>query len=90
MAGQFEVFTDAEAKFRFRLVGNDGAILVISRAFEDIESAAAGIRAVRECAGTGLITQDRPDRQEPGCGASRTRRAPSAAPSLKRRHAPAA
>ena len=57
MAGQFEIFTDAEANVRFRLLGADGTILAISKAFEDKQSAADGIMEVRECAGTGLIKE---------------------------------
>lgn len=59
MAGQFEIFTDAEANIRFRLLAADGTVLAISRAFEDKRQAANGIMAVRECAGTGLIREVR-------------------------------
>jgi len=57
MAGQFEIFTDAESNVRFRLLGADGTVLAVSKAFEDKRSAADGIMAVRECAGTGLIRE---------------------------------
>ena len=56
MAGVFEVFVDAESQFRFRLKAPDGTVLAISAPFEDKRAAAAGIANVRECAGTGLIT----------------------------------
>ncbi|MFF2316200.1 YegP family protein [Arthrobacter sp. NPDC058097] len=56
MAGVFEVFVDAESQFRFRLKAPDGTVLAVSAPFEDKRAAAAGIAAVRECAGTGLIT----------------------------------
>ncbi|RAM38975.1 YegP family protein [Arthrobacter globiformis] len=56
MAGIFEVFVDAESQFRFRLKAPDGSVLAISAPFEDKRAAAAGIADVRECAGTGLIT----------------------------------
>jgi uncharacterized protein YegP (UPF0339 family) len=56
MAGVFEVFVDAESQFRFRLKSPDGTVLAISAPFEDKRAAAAGIADVRECAGTGLIT----------------------------------
>ena len=59
MAGQFELFTDAEANVRFRLLGADGTVLAISKAYPDKRSAADGIMAVRECAGTGLIKETR-------------------------------
>ena len=56
MAGMFELFVDAESHFRFRLKGPDGALMAVSSAFEDKSAAVAGIAAVRECAGMGLIT----------------------------------
>jgi uncharacterized protein YegP (UPF0339 family) len=56
MAGLFEVFIDAESHFRFRLKAPDGTVMAVSRAFDDKPAAVAGIAAVRECAGTGLIT----------------------------------
>ena len=56
MAGKFEVFVDAESHFRFRLKAPDGTVLAVSAAFDDKQGAAAGIAAVRECAGMGLIT----------------------------------
>lgn len=56
MAGKFEVFIDAEAHFRFRLTAPDGTELAVSGAFEDKSAVAAGIAAVRECAGMGLVT----------------------------------
>jgi uncharacterized protein YegP (UPF0339 family) len=55
MAGLFEVFVDAESHFRFRLKAPDGTVMAVSRAFDDKPAAVAGIAAVRECAGTGLI-----------------------------------
>lgn len=56
MAGLFEVFVDAESHFRFRLKAPDGTVVAVSRAFDDKPAAVVGIAAVRECAGTGLIT----------------------------------
>ena len=56
MAGKFEVFLDSESRFRFRLKAPDGAVMAVSEAFEDKAAVAAGIAAVRECAGTGLVT----------------------------------
>ncbi|MFC8411492.1 YegP family protein [Arthrobacter sp. 1P04PC] len=57
MAGQFEIFTDTDSNVRFRLLGADGTVLAVSKPFEDKRSAADGIMAVRECAGTGLIRE---------------------------------
>jgi uncharacterized protein YegP (UPF0339 family) len=56
MAGNFEVFLDSESRFRFRLKASDGTVMAVSGAFEDKAAVAAGISAVRECAGTGLVT----------------------------------
>lgn len=56
MAGMFELFVDTDAQFRFRLTAPDGTVMAISKAFEDKSSAVAGIKAVREYAGMGLIT----------------------------------
>lgn len=56
MAGKFELFLDREANFRFRLKAPDGTVVAESAAFSDKSAAVAGIAAVRECAGMGLIT----------------------------------
>ena len=56
MAGKFELFADAESKFRFRLKAPDGSVMAVSAAFGDKSAAVAGIAAVRECAGMGLIS----------------------------------
>ncbi|MET3950014.1 DUF1508 domain-containing protein [Arthrobacter sp. UYEF36] len=56
MAGKFELFVDAESRFRFRLRAPDGTVMAVSAAFRDKSAAVAGIAAVRECAGMGLIT----------------------------------
>ncbi|MDN4645751.1 YegP family protein [Arthrobacter sp. PsM3] len=56
MAGTFELFLDRESNFRFRLKAPDGTVMAESAAFSDKSAAVAGIAAVRECAGMGLIT----------------------------------
>jgi len=56
MTGKFELFVDAESKFRFRLKAPDGTVMAVSAAFSDKSAAVAGIAAVRECAGMGLIS----------------------------------
>ncbi len=56
MAGKFEAFIDADSFFRFRLLAPDGGVIAVSGPYEDKASVAAGIAAVRECAGTGLVT----------------------------------
>ena len=56
MAGKFEAFIDADSFFRFRLLAPDGTVMAVSGPFQDKQALAAGIAAVRECAGTGLVT----------------------------------
>jgi uncharacterized protein YegP (UPF0339 family) len=56
MAGMFELFIDAESAFRFRLTAPDGTIMAVSKPFATKTDAVAGIAAVREYAGMGLIT----------------------------------
>jgi uncharacterized protein YegP (UPF0339 family) len=56
MAGKFELFLDRESNFRFRLKAPDGTVMAESAPFSDKPAAVAGIEAVRECAGMGLIT----------------------------------
>ncbi len=75
MAGKFEAFVDQDSYFRFRLLAPDGTVMAVSGPFEDKASLAAGISAVRECAGTGLVTDLCP------AGAV-ARTAPAAAPAV--------
>lgn len=56
MAAVIELFHDRDNAFRFRLKTSDGTVIAVSKPFPDKAAAVAGIRAVRECAGTGLIT----------------------------------
>lgn len=65
MAGQFELFADDAAGVRFRMIAPDGTVLAVSRPFPDTRAAAAGIEAMRECAGTGLIRNLCPNVHEP-------------------------
>lgn len=55
MAGMFELFVDAESAFRFRLTAPDDTIMAVSKPFHTKTDAVAGIAAVREYAGMGLI-----------------------------------
>ncbi|HKS01429.1 MAG TPA: YegP family protein [Arthrobacter sp.] len=87
MAGVFEVFVDAESHYRFRLMAPNGTVLAISAPFEDKRAAAAGIADVRECAGTGLITDlspAAPKVQEPA-PAEAAATVPAPAPALPSR-----
>ena len=61
MAGKFELFLDEESNVRFRMIGPDGTVLAVSRAYRDTKEAAAGVAAILECAGTGLISNLCPD-----------------------------
>ncbi|WP_458780916.1 YegP family protein [Arthrobacter sp. D3-16] len=72
MAGKFEAFVDQDSFFRFRLLAPDGSVMAVSGPFEDKAALVSGIAAVRECAGTGLVTDL--------CPAGATVRAPAAAP----------
>jgi hypothetical protein len=56
MAGMFELFMDSQSAFRFRLTAPDGTIMAVSKPFDTKTDAVAGIAAVREYAGMGLIT----------------------------------
>ncbi|MFJ6284560.1 YegP family protein [Pseudarthrobacter oxydans] len=56
MAGKFEAFVDSDSSFRFRLLAPDGAVMAVSGPYQDKAALAAGIAVVRECAGTGLVT----------------------------------
>ena len=56
MAGMFELFVDEESAFRFRLAAPDGTIVAVSKPYGTKTDAVAGIAAVREYAGMGLIS----------------------------------
>jgi len=55
MNGTIELFADEEMYFRFILKAADGTALAVSRIFPNKHAAVAGISAMRECAGMGLI-----------------------------------
>lgn len=57
MTGMFELFTDSDTSYRFRLTAPDGTVMALSKPFPDLPSAVAGIAAVREYAGMGLVTE---------------------------------
>jgi uncharacterized protein len=86
MAGIFEVFLDSDSLFRFRLKAPDGTVMAESGAFEDKPAVAAGIAAVRECAGTGLVTDLSPAAHRGQCAAASV---PVTAPSAATSTAPA-
>lgn len=55
MAGNFEIFRDAEAQYRFRLMDENGGVLVTSAGYGRKREAVTAITAVRENAAMGLI-----------------------------------
>ena len=85
MAGTFELFVDADACFRFRLRAPDGAVLAVSKAFADKPAAVAGITAVREYAGMGLISDLCPAAPPARPPAPRPRAVPAPVPGVDRR-----
>jgi uncharacterized protein len=60
MAGSFELFVDEDSQIRFRMVMPDGRVLAVSGQYPDKHQAVAAIKDVRECAGTGLISDIAP------------------------------
>lgn len=70
MAGMFELFSDADASFRFRLTAPDGTVMALSKPFPDKRAAVAGIAAVREYAGTGFVTEVPAPKPQPSRGPS--------------------
>ena len=73
MAGTFELFAEEDSRIRFRLVAPDGTVLAVSGQYRDKDQAAAAIKDVRECAGTGLIRDLAP---APGPAKARASRRP--------------
>lgn len=55
MAALFELYIDEDDCFRFRLVAEDGEVMLTSEAYAYEDVAIAGIWAVREAAVTGSI-----------------------------------
>lgn len=55
MAGQFELIDDLDRGYRVRLLDTTGKVLAVSERYDDKESAARGIYAIREIAASGLI-----------------------------------
>ncbi|MFD1213473.1 YegP family protein [Arthrobacter sp. GCM10027362] len=53
--GVFELYRDSNAKFRFRILDDDGSLVAVSEAHEDKASAVAAIKATRDSAATSRI-----------------------------------
>jgi uncharacterized protein YegP (UPF0339 family) len=47
MAGKFELYTDKQGKYRFRLKAGNGEIIAVGEAYESRASALNGIDSVR-------------------------------------------
>jgi uncharacterized protein YegP (UPF0339 family) len=47
MAGKFELYTDAQGKYRFRLKAGNGEIIAVGEAYESKAGALNGIDSVR-------------------------------------------
>jgi hypothetical protein len=47
MAGKFELYKDAQGKYRFRLKAGNGEIIAVGEAYESKTSALNGIDSVR-------------------------------------------
>jgi uncharacterized protein YegP (UPF0339 family) len=62
MTGNFEIFTDADSLYRFRLTDEHGGILMTSAGYDQKMEAVTAITAVRENAAMGHIR----DRSAPG------------------------
>lgn len=75
MAGTFELFIDAESLYRFRVTAPDGTVMAVSTSFRDKAAAVAGIAAMREYAGMGLISDLTPAGREHARAAHRAPRA---------------
>ncbi len=48
MAGKFELYTDKNGKFRFRLKAGNGQIIAVGEAYDSKASALNGIESVRK------------------------------------------
>jgi hypothetical protein len=48
MAGKFELYNDAQGKFRFRLKAGNGEIIAVGEAYESKDSAINGIESIKK------------------------------------------
>ena len=71
MTGSFELFEAENGYFRFRVTAPNGSVVALSTDFPDKRAAVAGIEAMREYAGMGLITDLCPGVPLDGRGADR-------------------
>jgi uncharacterized protein len=57
MAGKFELYQDAQGKYRFRLKASNGEIIAVGEAYESKASTLGGIDSVRHAADAELVDQ---------------------------------
>ena len=48
MSGKFELYNDAQGKFRFRLKAGNGEIIAVGEAYESKASAINGIESIKK------------------------------------------
>lgn len=51
MAGKFEVYTDSQGQYRFRLKAGNGEVIATGEAYPSKDGALKGIEAVRRAVG---------------------------------------
>jgi uncharacterized protein YegP (UPF0339 family) len=90
MTGSFELFQAEDGCFRFRTVAPDGTVMALSTDFPNKRAAVAGIEAVREYAGMGLITDQCPNVPFHGRGTDKHRNTSTKAPGPLTQPEPAA
>lgn len=71
MSGSFELISGGLGELRVRLLADDGQVLAVSLPYADMAAAVAGIAAVREIAGTGLIVDHTEVTRPPAAPVSR-------------------
>ncbi|AOT02414.1 YegP family protein [Arthrobacter sp. U41] len=77
MAGIFEIDEAGGKKYFFKLTAPDGTVVAVSPLFNTIKGAAAGIKAVRENAATGLVVDKSQGRGKAAPQKAAARQAPS-------------
>lgn len=55
MAGKFELYTDAQGKFRFRLKAGNGEIIAVGEAYDSKAGALNGIESIKKNAAEAAV-----------------------------------
>jgi uncharacterized protein len=55
MSGKFELYNDAQGKFRFRLKAGNGEIIAVGEAYESKASAINGIESIKKNAAEAAV-----------------------------------